>query len=197
VSSDYVFDGTKEGGYVEDDPLGPVNVYGVSKAAGEWLVSAACPDSLIVRASGLFGHAGSSAKGGNFIETMLAKAARGEALSVVDDLRFSPTATRDMAERMIALLEAGAATGIYHVANAGSCTWYELARRTFELAGLAPSLSRRESDPEGVRRPRSSILLDTRTARVGLPPASPWQEALHRYLRERNRPDDRIRSSPE
>jgi dTDP-4-dehydrorhamnose reductase len=197
VSSDYVFDGAKEGGYVEDDPLGPVNVYGASKASGEWLVSAACLDSLIVRASGLFGHAGSSAKGGNFIETILAKAASGEALSVVDDRFFSPTSTADLAERILLLLESRSPAGVYHLANAGSCSWYELAEKTFELAGMAPSLSRRETDQKEVRRPRSSILLDTRTARAGLPPARPWQEALHRYLRERNRPDDRIRSSPE
>src|SRR5207244_7782151 len=135
-----------------------------------WLVRAACPASLVVRSSGLFGHAGSSAKGGNFIETMLAKAAIGVALSVVDDRFFSPTSTAELAERILLLLESRSAAGVYHLANAGSCSWYELAEKTFELAGLAPSLSRRESAQEEVRRPQSSILLDTRTARSGLPP---------------------------
>ena len=85
VSTDYVFGGNEPNGYAEDDPMDPVNVYGASKAAGEWLVRMACPDSLVVRGSGLFGHAGSSGKGGNFVETVLKRAGRGEPLSVVDE----------------------------------------------------------------------------------------------------------------
>lgn len=185
VSSDYVFDGERPGGYAETDPTGPLNVYGVSKAAGERLVQNASPDALIVRGSGLFGHAGSSGKGGNFVETMLAKAEAGDAISVVDDQIFSPTSTRDMAERILLLLERRVPPGIYHVANAGSCSWYGLARRVFELSGVDADLSPRPAGEQGVRRPRHSVLLDTRSAGLGLPPSRPWEEALEWYLSAR------------
>jgi dTDP-4-dehydrorhamnose reductase len=185
VSTDYVFDGDNPNGYTEDDAVAPLNVYGVSKAAGERLVVLACPDSLVVRGSGMFGHAGSAGKGGNFIETMLAKASAGEAISVVDDQVFSPTATHDLAERILLLLERQVPPGTYHAANSGSCSWYELARKTFELAGVQADLSPRPAGEQPVRRPRSSILLDTRAAGLGLPPVRPWEEGLRWYLEAR------------
>lgn len=185
VSTDYVFDGEREDGYREDDPVAPVNVYGVSKAAGERLVALADPNALVVRGSGMFGHAGSSGKGGNFVETMLARAGAGESLRVVDDQVFAPTATRDMAERLVLLLEASAPAGVYHLANRGRCTWFDLAEAALRLAGVRADLAPRPSDRDEVRRPRSSVLLDTRTGALGLPPARPWEEALAWYLEAR------------
>jgi len=193
VSTDYVFDGMNDDGYVESHPPRPINVYGVTKAAGERLVEVASPRAVVVRTSGLFGHAGSSGKGGNFIETMLGMASRGEPISVVDDRRFSPTSASDLAERLLQLLESGRAAGIYHLANAGSCSWFELAKTTFELAGVQARLTPRASRPDEVPRPVSSVLRDTRSEGAGLPPARPWREALERYLRERNRLDDRMK----
>jgi dTDP-4-dehydrorhamnose reductase len=186
VSSDYVFDGEQPTGYAEDDTVGPLNVYGVSKVAGERAVLLANPDSLVVRGSGLFGHAGSSGKGGNFVETMLAKAAAGDPISVVDDQIFAPTSTRDMAERILLLLERDVPPGTYHAANAGSCSWYRFARTIFELAGVDADLSPRPAGEQAVRRPRSSILLDTKSATLGLAPNRPWREALRWYLQERS-----------
>jgi len=185
VSTDYVFDGETPGGYEEDDPTGPVNVYGVSKASGERLVRLATPDSLVVRGSGLFGHAGSSGKGGNFVETLLAKAVAGEAVSVVDDQFFSPTSTRDMAERIFLLLERDAPPGIYHLANAGSCSWFLFARAIYQLSGIEADLSPRPAGEQPVRRPRSSVLLDTKTGALGLPTNRRWEEALRWYLESR------------
>jgi dTDP-4-dehydrorhamnose reductase len=182
VSSDYVFDGLKGIGYAEDDPPAPVNLYGVSKAAGERGVRLACPDSLVVRISGLFGHAGSSGKGGNFIETVLARASAGEPLRVVDDQRLSPTSAEEAAARLLRVLEAAAPAGTYHLANQGSCSWFELAGAVLELAGLEAPLERRSTGPEEVRRPPCSILADTRTGRLGLDPARPWREAVATYL---------------
>ena len=201
VSTDYVFEGERDQGYEEDAPTRPVNFYGVSKEAGEHLTLSAAPDALIVRGSGLFGYAGSSGKGGNFVETMLAKAAAGEAISMVDDLRFSPTSTRDMAERIILLLEREAAPGVYHAANAGGCSWFEFADAIFELAGVDADLRPRSSRTDAIRRPRTSILLDTRFAEAGLPPARPWRDALGQYLGDREqvpaeRRRARLRSSP-
>jgi dTDP-4-dehydrorhamnose reductase len=188
VSTDYVFDGEKPHGYDEDHPVGPLSVYGASKAAGEFATRNACPDSLVVRGSGLFGHAGSSGKGGNFIETMLSKAAAGQPISVVDDQFFAPSGTRDMAERILMLLERRVPPGVYHVANAGSCSWYGFAREAFRLAAVDADLSPRPAGQQAVRRPRSSILLDTRGPALGLPPMRPWEEALGWYLENRPAP---------
>jgi dTDP-4-dehydrorhamnose reductase len=188
ISSDYVFDGEDPQGYAEGDPVGPLNVYGASKVAGESMVRQACPDSLVVRGSGLFGHAGSSGKGGNFVETMLAKAAAGEAITVVDDQFFAPTSTRDMAGRILLLLERRVPPGTYHAANAGSCSWHGFARTIFQLAGVAPELSPRPAGEQAVRRPRSSILLDTRTAPLRIPPSRPWEQAVAWYLQNRSAP---------
>jgi len=182
VSTDYVFDGEQVGGYREDDRPNPLNVYGLSKAAGERATQLGCPDSLVVRGSGLFGHAGSSGKGGNFVDAMIARAQAGEPLSVVDDQIFAPTATRDMAERILLLLERGAPPGIYHAANAGSCSWYRFARRALELAGVEATIAPRPTGEQPVRRPRCSVLLDTRGSLLGLPPARSWEEALAWYL---------------
>jgi dTDP-4-dehydrorhamnose reductase len=187
VSSDYVFDGERPDGYAEDDRVGPLNVYGISKVAGERAVLLACPEGLVVRGSGLFGHAGSSGKGGNFVETMLSKAAAGEAITVVDDQTFAPTSTRDMAERMVLLLERDVPPGTYHAANGGSCSWYRFARAIFDLAGVEADLTPRPAGEQAVRRPRSSILLDTKAERLGLPPNRSWKEALRWYLDARSR----------
>jgi dTDP-4-dehydrorhamnose reductase len=185
VSTDYVFDGSVREGYREQDPVGPVNVYGVSKVAGEAAVFEESPDAIVVRGSGLFGHAGSAGKGGNFVDTMLAKGRRGEAISVVDDTLFSPTATYDMAGRMLGLLELEAPSGIYHAANSGTCSWYELARTALELAGIPADLSPRPTGETPVRRPQYSVLLDTKASMVGLPESRPWQDALRWYLANR------------
>jgi dTDP-4-dehydrorhamnose reductase len=185
VSTDYVFDGEKGIGYTEDDPTSPVNLYGVSKAAGERGVSLVCPDALVVRLSGLFGHAGSSGKGGNFVETVLSRAEAGETLSVVDDQRIAPTAAADAADRLLELVVHGAPGGVYHLANRGSCSWFEFAGAVLELSGLAGDLTPRRTGSDEVRRPRSSILADTRTGRLGLGPARPWRQALAWYLEAR------------
>ncbi len=197
VSTDYVFDGAGEAGYLETDSPRPINVYGVTKAAGERLVELGAPGALVVRASGLFGHAGSSGKGGNFVESMLAMASRGEAISVVDDRTFSPTSSHDLAHRLLLLLESGRGSGIYHLVNAGSCSWFELAGAIFGIAGVEADLSPRASRPEEVPRPRCSVLLDTRSEAAGLPPAPSWRDALRRYLTERKPRADRMVTSPD
>src|SRR6266508_1402631 len=194
VSTDYVFDGEQPHGYAEDDPVNPVNLYGVSKAAGELAVRNSSPDSLIVRGSGLFGHAGSSGKGGNLVETMLAKAAAGEPIQVVDDQFAAPTSTRDMAERIMLWLEHRVPPGVYHGANRGGTSWYQFCKRIFEIAGLHPDLTPKPAGVQEVRRPRSSILLDTRGGRLGLPPNRRWEDALAWYIE--NRPAGRQDQDP-
>jgi len=188
ISTDYVFDGSRAAGYREDDAVGPLNVYGLSKAAGEAAVRQADPAALVVRGSGLFGHAGSAGKGGNFVDNMIARARAGEVLSVVDDQQLAPTATHDMAERILLLLEAAAPAGIYHAANGGSTSWFGLARRAIELAGVSATVKAITTAAGPVRRPAASVLLDTKSAALGLPPNRSWEDALQWYLEARPAP---------
>ena len=193
VSTDYVFDGAKGEAYGEEDRPAPLNVYGLTKEAGERAVRMASPDHLVVRLSGLFGHAGSSGKGGNFVETILSKGAAGVPLSVVSDQRLAPTAAADAADRLVWLLENAAPSGTYHLVNRGSCSWFELAESILEEAGIDAELSPRGTGPDEVRRPSFSVLADTRTASLGLAPARPWRAALRWYLSQHA--DERFRRS--
>jgi dTDP-4-dehydrorhamnose reductase len=182
VSTDYVFGGDQDRPYVESDPPRPVNVYGASKLAGEFLVAATAPRSLVVRVASVFGVAGARGKGGNFVETVIAKARAGERLRVVDDLVMSPTYAADAAAVVAALIRGGCG-GVVHAANAGACSWFEFAAAIFRELGWAVPLERQpaaQASP-GVRRPRNSALASPRLAALGLAPP-PWQDALRRYL---------------
>lgn len=186
ISTDYVFDGEKGSPYVEEDVPCPINVYGVSKLAGEHLVRQSNPRHFIVRSSGLFGTAGASGKGGNFVETMIRRAREGEALRVVDDQVLSPTFTWDLA---IALRELAASGrfGTYHVTNTGQTSWYRFAAKIFEFTGLRPNLTATTSEEIGAaaRRPRFSVLEHRALTAAGLAPLRLWPDALEAYLREK------------
>jgi dTDP-4-dehydrorhamnose reductase len=186
VSTDYVFDGTKGAPYTETDAPHPINVYGVSKLAGEYLVQATCPRWLIVRMASLFGKAGSSGKGGNFVETILAKAKAGEPLRLVNDIRMSPTYTRDAAQALERLLFQSA-SGLFHWANAGNCTWYEFACKALEFAGRDASVEPISSSnyPMQARRPRNSSLESAKLDLSSKGMRRPWHEALKDYLLEK------------
>lgn len=180
LSTDYVF-GRQPGPHTEESCPGPVNVYGVSKLAGEELVLLADPNAVVVRVAGLFGRAGASGKGGNFLEAILGRAKRGEPIRVVSDQRTSPTYAKDAAEAILALALPGK-SGIYHVTNQGSCTWYELAQAAVNLAGFkvpVTAISSREF-PSSVSRPADSSLVSLRTT-----PLRRWEEGLVAYLTEK------------
>lgn len=186
ISTDYVFSGEPavEAGFVEDDVVGPINVYGISKAAGEQMVRLSDPLSLVVRGSGMFGHAGSAGKGGNFVDNMINRARSGQALTVVDDQVFAPTATHDMADRIVALLEVGAPPGIYHAANAGACSWFELAVESCRIAGIPANIAPGKTEDTTPHRPKRSILVDTKSTALGLPASRSWKDALVWYIEE-------------
>ena len=183
-STDYVFgiEGTRESPYQETDAPGPVSVYGLSKLAGEYLVRALCPKHVVVRTCGLYGFRGSSGKGGNFVETMLRLAQANKPLRVVCDQICTPSYTADVAEATVTLLATGA-RGLFHLTNAGSCSWYEFATAIFELAGVKADLTAISSQEYGAaaRRPAYSVL----ASRV--PPLRPWRDALAAYLNERGK----------
>ncbi|MBA4066499.1 MAG: dTDP-4-dehydrorhamnose reductase [Isosphaera sp.] len=188
-STDYVFglDAARTAPLTEDDPPGPLSVYGVSKLAGEYAARAASPGHLVVRTCGLYGRWGSGGKGGNFVETMLRVAGQGKPLRVVVDQRCTPSYTVDVAEAAAGLIRAGA-SGLYHVTNAGSCSWFEFASEIFRLAGLKPDLgtvtSAERKDP--ARRPPFSVLSNAKLVAAGVPSPRPWPEALAAYLAERS-----------
>ena len=186
VSTDYVFGGDVERARPlrEDDPTAPVNVYGASKAMGETLARLASEDVVVLRVASLFGVAGASGKGGNFVETMIRVGRERGALRVVDDQTMSPTATADVARVVVRMLTDGCAPGLYHVVNAGAATWFEFAREIIRRAGVEATVTPCATGeyPARAVRPRYSVLDDTKvSAAFGAVP--PWQDALDRYLR--------------
>jgi dTDP-4-dehydrorhamnose reductase len=178
ISTDYVFDGRKSVPYTEEDVPNPLSAYGVSKLAGEFFARQV-PVHYVVRISGLFGVAGSVAKGGtNFVKLMLEAARTRDRVAVSSNIFFSP----DAAVRIREILEAGSPPGVYHVTNDGACSWHEFAAEIFSRAGAAIKLEARIETPElegGLRRPLYSVLRSLKAR-----PLRPWQEALGDYLRE-------------
>jgi dTDP-4-dehydrorhamnose reductase len=189
-STDYVFglDETRQTPWREGDAPGPVSVYGLSKLAGEYLVRSICPRHFVVRTCGLYGVWGSGGKGGNFVETMLRLAGQGKSLRVVADQTCTPSYTVDIAEASAALLGT-TRYGPYHLTNAGSCTWHELASTIFALSGLdvRPAAITSAEFGAAARRPRYSVLAAEAFQSAGLKPPRHWRDALAAYLEERTR----------
>jgi dTDP-4-dehydrorhamnose reductase len=166
----------------------PLSVYGNSRLAGEYLVRSQARKHVLIRTCGLYGSAGSRGKGGNFVETMLEKARRGDRIEVVDDQTVTPTYTGDLAAQVATLLDAGA-NGLYHATNEGQCSWHTFAAAIFEIAGvgadLHPTTSAQYRAP--ARRPRYSVLENARLKKEGLNRMRPWREALADYLEQRRK----------
>ncbi len=180
VSTDFVFDGRKDGAYAEDDPVDPLSVYGASKLAGERAVTWENEDALTVRTAWVFG-----ANGANFPVKILAAARERGALSVVTDETGSPTYTVDLARGILGLLDANA-RGLYHLAGAGSCSRYELAEEVLRLAGLGSvPLTAVTSDafPAKAARPANSVLDCSKAAELGVVMPE-WRNALARFMSE-------------
>jgi dTDP-4-dehydrorhamnose reductase len=185
-STDYVFDGRQRTPYLEEDVPGPLNVYGVSKLAGEYFVRSLCQKYFLIRTCGLYGSAGCREKGMNFVEVMLHLEKSGRPLRVVDDQWVTPTSTEELAARILELLSTER-YGLYHMTNEGQCTWYEFAKEIFSLSGRAANLSPIDSQayPVKARRPAYSVLENQRAKALGITNFSPWQEALKDYLKKK------------
>jgi len=177
--------GTKKEPYTEDDATFPINTYGVSKLAAEHCTRQN-PKHYIVRIASVFGVAGASGKGGNFVETMIKKANNNKSIGVIDDMWMSPTYTRDAASILKGILELKLPSGVYHATNKGYCSWYQFAKEIFEITGLTPVLNPTKTNPLNVkaRRPRFSALRSTKLSRYNLEPRE-WKEALRAYLVEK------------
>ncbi len=196
VSTDYVFDGRAREPYTEDDTPNPQSAYARSKLEGERLVARLAPRHAIVRVAGLYAAGGSRGKGGSFVDRVLARARAGEPLRVVNDQRTAPTWARDVAAVLVRLMPrfaGGEVPGnlVYHVTNAGECSWHEFACTAIALSGLdvpvTPIDSATAARDLGARAPRPaySVLANTRLAALGEPPLRSWQDALAAYLGSR------------
>jgi|SRR6185437_6075572 len=184
ISTDYVFGGQeKRAPLTERDGKAPLNVYGASKGMGEDLALLTGADALMLRVASLFGVAGASGKGGNFVETMIRLGKEKGALNVVADQTMSPTVTADVATAITKMLKAGVPAGIWHVVNSGTATWYEFARRIVERAGVSASVTPITSAdfPAPAKRPPYSAL-DNKKVSDAVGPMRPWQDALDDYL---------------
>jgi dTDP-4-dehydrorhamnose reductase len=178
VSTDFVFDGMKDGPYTEDDEPDPLSVYGASKLAGELAVATVAPEALVVRTAWVFGLGGA-----NFPTKILDRARDADSISVVSDEVGSPTYTVDLAGAILDLLTLGA-SGLFHVADSGWCSRDELAREILRLAG------RPEVEVVPVRsatiagkapRPANSVLDCSKAAGFGVRMPD-WRDALGRFI---------------
>lgn len=191
ISSDYVFDGTATEPYSEDAPVCPLSVYGRGKAEAEAAVRKYLPDSgIILRTAWLYG-----AHGKNFVSTMRQLAETRDYVEVVNDQTGQPTWARDLAERIVEVVERDVPAGIYHATNAGHTTWHGLAREVFAALGHDPERVRAVTSDEYRRkmeqrapgrrvapRPAYSVLSHDAWRRVGIDPMRPWREALYAAL---------------
>ena len=180
-STDYVFDGTKDGPYTIYDQPNPINAYGRTKLLGEkyvlWLLS----KFYLVRTSWLFGSNSS-----NFVETMLTLAKKHKQVSVVNDQMGCPTSARDLSEAVVALIESRR-YGVYHATNSEPTTWFEYAREIFRLAGTGTEVLPITTDqyPTAAKRPRNSVLDPFPLPEVMQRNMPSWQQALEDYMNRR------------
>lgn len=164
-STDYVFDGEKEG-YIESDAPGPINKYGASKLLGEKIIMENSDDYRIIRTSWLFGEHGK-----NFVSFILEQKSRGTTVRIVSDRFGKPTYSLDLAYKTAEIV--GMEQGIYHATNDGICTWYDLARIIYENILPIPGIE----DKRPAKRPKFSVLINTKIS-----PMRHWKEALNDCL---------------
>ncbi|HKQ47653.1 MAG TPA: dTDP-4-dehydrorhamnose reductase [Phycisphaerae bacterium] len=182
-STDYVFEGDARRPYREEDPPGDpekLSAYGRSKLLGEERVRAACPDALIVRTAWVYGPDGAC-----FPRTILKAAREKPELRVVNDQTGTPTYAMDLAQAILRLAETDA-RGIVHVTNTGQCTWYEFACELVRLAGLNVRVIpvTTEEFPRPARRPKYSVLDNSRHVQLTGAPMRSWREAAADYVRD-------------
>ncbi len=187
LSTDYVFDGERERPYTEAEQPNPINAYGISKYAGELLVSRLQSAAYIVRTCGVYAKRASTSKGHTFIDRIITQARSGERLRVVRDQTVSPTYAAHLAHELLSLLQSGAPYGLYHIVNEGSVTWYDYASEALRIAGIdQPIEPVSYADwPSTVRRPAYSALDNAKLHAMGMTMPS-WRDGIAAYMRERD-----------
>ena len=182
-STDYVFDGTQNTPYTEDFPYNPINVYGQSKLQGELYLKEYSNNYILIRTAWLYGK-----NGKNFVDTIIDKAHTEQILQVVDDQIGSPTYTVDLASAVKVLIE-GNHTGIFHVTNRGTCSWYEFALKILEYSDVKnvevkPVTS--DTFPRKALRPHYSVLSCKKFSHATQRTMRYWQIALKDYINRIN-----------
>lgn len=179
ISTDYVFDGTKNGVYEVDDLANPTSVYGSTKFKGEELVRM-YEKHFIVRISWVFGI-----NGNNFVKTMIKLGKEKAELSIIDDQVGSPTYTYDLAY-LLKELSLTTKYGTYHVTNEGYCSWADFAREIFKLCSLDVVVNNITTNqyPTKAKRPLNSRLSKRSLNENGFKNLQNWQEALKDYINE-------------
>ena len=177
VSTDYVFDGNGTRPYREDDKTCPNSIYGTSKLMGENFVREFCSRYFIVRTAWLYGE------GNNFVRTMLKLAETNKELNVVNDQFGSPTSTVDLAKAIIDLMTTEH-SGVYHGTCEGQCSWYDLAKKIFEIKNIDIKVNPVTSEEfkRPAPRPAYSVLDNFMLKLVGLNSFRNWEESLKEYL---------------
>ena len=191
VSTDYVFDGTKKGAYLEEDPVAPLGVYGESKAAGEAEVRKHLPRHIILRTAWLAG-----VNGHNFVKTILRMGREKDTLRVVSDQFGCPTFAADLAEAILEVVrQAGKSEsikwGTYHCCGAGKTSWHGFAKAIFEIAGQYEKFAVKNvvpistaEYPTTVKRPANSVMDCAKIKRhFGIRPR-PWRESLAEMIEQ-------------
>lgn len=187
-SSDYVFSGEHRVPYKEDDSTTPLQIYGMTRLAGELAALNAAPEqTVIIRTCGLYGLSGASSKGGNFVDQRIVDGQTCTKLEVGNDQVVSPTFAGDLAQAVLKLIEhPQLVPGIYHLVNEGECSWFEFTRAIYDLMNMDVDLQPvdRGGMSGDMRRPLYSVLANTKAQAlgVGLPH---WRSALKRYLKEK------------
>lgn len=181
LSTDYVFPGTARTPYEPDDPTGPATVYGQSKLAGERAVLELCPIAQVVRTAWVY-----SGVEGDFVATMRRLEAERDTVTVVDDQVGSPTRAADLAAALLELTTRPDAPRILHATNAGTATWFDLARAVFGELGADPARvlpCTSDAFPRPAPRPAYSVLSPAVWNAAGLTPLRSWESALTDALR--------------
>lgn len=181
ISTDYVFPGTGTKPYEVDDPVGPLNVYGKSKLAGERAVKETLKQHFIVRSSWVFGSHGS-----NFVKTMLRLSKKYSAVRVVADQVGAPTYTEDLAPLLCDMVQTER-YGTYHATNEGECSWAEFAKAIFQMSvreTTVEEISTSDYTAAKADRPLNSRLSKRRLLEAGFSPLPLWRNALERFTRE-------------
>ena len=180
VSTDYVFDGTNNIPYTEEDTTNPINIYGKTKRDGELAVLDNAPSSIVIRTSWVF-----SPYGNNFVKTMLRLATEKQQLSIIDDQLGNPTYAGDLAQVILYLLDKKIDGGIYHFCGDSSTSWFLFAKRIFEIALTLKVITqspeiipvKTQAFPTKAKRPKYSVMNVDKLRKYGLL-ASDWNNGL-------------------
>jgi dTDP-4-dehydrorhamnose reductase len=182
VSTDYVFDGHKVGGYTEADSPNPLMWYGRSKLAGEWAAMAANPKTFVVRSQSLYGHERPTGKALHFVD-MIQKLASERDEIKVDQFIMSPTWTYPLAKGILSLLETDK-YGLYHMSCHDPISWYDFAVEIVRLKNLKTKVTPVANDffPRNFARPENSYLINSKLKELGMDNMPTWKKALQEYL---------------